>query len=243
MGIPLAVDRARRGTPAALAWAAAVVVMGAGLLVTTSRSGGLGVLAGCLALIVFTGPRRFSLAIGAGAASVVGIALFVLLASPLAGYSAWVLFTFDWAPATGAFWLLAGALWSAVSAPPDSLGGGPKGRRGQAGRSIGAVGLVLAAIVFAVFPVLADVWYLKGRADLAVKVDPLQAQYHWALGGIEQLRQAAALGETEPGFYVTLGDRELGLGNRTRARDAYRRALEIDPYYSPAAQRLSALGG
>jgi len=269
MGIPLAVDRARRGTPAALAWAAAVVVMGAGLLVTTSRSGGLGVLAGCLALIVFTGPRRFSLAIGAGAASVVGIALFVLLASPLrvlnndppelrlhlwsdglrmigarpltgwgedatglsfghflsqdyaslvtfdrihsgpldvaatqgllglaalgwvlvvllqgawqkrsapdvgglaaalAGYSAWVLFNFDWAPATGAFWLLAGALWSAVSAPPHSLGGGPKGRRGQAGRSIGAVGLVLAAIVFAVFPVLADVWYLKGRADLA----------------------------------------------------------------------------
>src|SRR5207249_2802077 len=82
MGIPLAVDRARRGTPAALAWAAAVVVMGAGLLVTTSRSGGLGVLAGCLALIVFTGPRRFSLAIGAGAASVVGIALFVLPASP-----------------------------------------------------------------------------------------------------------------------------------------------------------------
>ena len=345
MGIPLAVDRARRGTPAAVAWAAAVVVMGAGLLVTTSRSGGLGVLAACLALIVFTVPRRFSLAIGAGAASVVGIALFVLLASPLrvlnndppelrlhlwsdglrmigarpltgwgedatglsfghflsqdyaslvtfdrihsgpldvaatqgllglaalgwvlvvllqgawqkrsapdvgglaaalAGYSAWVLFNFDWAPATGAFWLLAGALWSAVSAPPHSLGGGPKGRRGQAGRSIGAVGLMLAAIVFAVFPVLADVWYLKGRADLAVKVDPLQAQYHWALGGIEQLRQAAALGETEPGLYVTLGDRELGLGNRTRARDAYRRALEIDPYYSPAAQRLSALGG
>ena len=114
------------------------------------------------------------------------------LAAALAGYSAWVLFNFDWAPATGAFWLLAGALWSAVSAPPHSLGGGPKGRRGQAGRSIGAVGLVLAAIVFAVFPVLADVWYLKGRADLAVKVDPLQAQYHWALGGIEQLPRAWA---------------------------------------------------
>src|SRR5439155_23627497 len=107
----------------------------------------------------------------------------------------------------------------------------------------GPVGLVLAAILFAVFPVLAGVWFLKGRRDLVVKVIPLQAQYHLPLGGIEQLRQAAALGETEPGFYVTLGDRELRLGNRTRARDAYRRALQTDPYYSPAAQRLSALGG
>ena len=105
-----------------------------------------------------------------------------------------------------------------------------------------AVVLVLAAVLFAVFPVLADVWYLKGRAVLSVKVDPLQAQYHWALGSIDELRRAAALGETEPGFYVTLGDRELQLGNRAKARSAYQRALEIDPYYTPAAQRLSALG-
>src|SRR5256886_12450249 len=104
-----------------------------------------------------------------------------------------------------------------------------------------AVVLVLAAVLFAVLPVLADVWYLKGRADLSVKVDPLQAQYHWALGSIEELRRAAALGETEPGFYVTLGDRELQLGNRAKAQSAYQRALEIDPYYTPATQRLAAL--
>jgi len=104
-----------------------------------------------------------------------------------------------------------------------------------------AVVLVLAAVLFAVFPVLADVWYLKGRADLSVNVDPLQAQYHWALGSIEELRRAAALGETEPGFYVTLGDRELQLGNRAKAQSAYQRALEIDPYYTPATQRLAAL--
>jgi O-antigen ligase len=344
MAIPLAVDRARRGTPAAVAWAGAVVVMAAGLLVTTSRSGGLGVLAACLALIVFAVPRRFTRAVGAGAASVVGTALFVMLASPLrvlnndppelrlhlwsdglrmivarpltgwgedatglsfghflsqdyaslvtfdrihsgpldvaategllglaalgwvlfvllkgawqnrsapdvaglaaalAGYSAWVLFNFDWAPATGAFWLLAGALWSAIGVAKHLPLEGEGPHLGGV-RVIGATTLVAAAVVFAAFPVLADVWYLKGRADLAVRVDPLQAQYHWALGGIDQLRRAAALGETEPGFYVTLGDRELQLGNRTRARDAYRRALEIDPYYSPAAQRLSALGG
>ena len=357
MAIPLALDRARRGTPFAAAWAAAVVVMGAGLLVTTSRSGGLGVIAGCLALLAFAVPRRFGLAVGGGAAAMVGIVLAVMLASPLrilnndppelrlhlwgdglrmvaarpltgwgedatglsfgrflsqdyaslvtfdrihsgpldvaatqgvlglaalgwvlfvvfrtawrsrsqpyvaglsaalVGFSVWVAFNFDWSPATGAFWLLTGAIWSAASPSPasgeQSEGAGSASMTGSA-RRVGvrgakevragtAVVLVLAAVLFAVFPVLADVWYLKGRADLSVKVDPLQAQYHWALGSIEELRRAAALGETEPGFYVTLGDRELQLGNRAKAQSAYQRALEIDPYYTPATQRLAAL--
>ena len=357
MAIPLALDRARRGTPFAAAWAAAVVVMGAGLLVTTSRSGGLGVIAGCLALLAFAVPRRFGLAVGGAAAALVGIVLAVMLASPLrilnndppelrlhlwgdglrmvaarpltgwgedatglsfgrflsqdyaslvtfdrihsgpldvaatqgvlglaalawvlfvvfrtawrsrsqpyvaglsaalVGFSVWVAFNFDWSPATGAFWLLTGAIWSAASPSPpsgeQSEGAGSASMTGSA-RRVGvrgakevragtAVVLVLAAVLFAVFPVLADVWYLKGRADLSVKVDPLQAQYHWALGSIEELRRAAALGETEPGFYVALGDRELQLGNRAKAQSAYQRALEIDPYYTPATQRLAAL--
>jgi len=349
MAIPLALDRARRGTPFAAAWAAAVLVMGAGLLVTTSRSGGLGVIAGCLALLAFAVPRRFGLAVGGGAAAMVGIVLAVMLASPLrilnndppelrlhlwgdglrmvaarpltgwgedatglsfgrflsqdyaslvtfdrihsgpldvaatqgvlglaalgwvlfvvfrtawrsrsqpyvaglsaalVGFSVWVAFNFDWSPATGMFWLLAGALWSAVTRPSPLAGeGGPAAQRpGRMGANLWqpalAAVLVLAATVFAVCPVLADVWYLKGRADLSVKVDPLQAHYYWALGSIEELRRAAALGETEPGFYVTLGDRELQLGNRAKAQSAYQRALEIDPYYTPATQRLAAL--
>jgi len=345
MAIPLALDRARRGTPFAAAWAAAVAVMVAGLLVTTSRSGGLGVIAGCLALLAFAVPRRFGLAVGGAAAALVGIVLAVMLASPLrilnndppelrlhlwgdglrmvaarpltgwgedatglsfgrflsqdyaslvtfdrihsgpldvaatqgvlglaalgwvffvvfrtawkgrsepyvaglsaalVGFSVWVAFNFDWSPATGMFWLLAGALWSAAS--PSPRGGQRAGVRNPVlvvWQPALAVMLAMAAIEFAVFPVLADVWYLKGRADLSVKVDPLQAQYHWALGSIDELRRAAALGETEPGFYVTLGDRELQLGNRAKARSAYQRALEIDPYYTPAAQRLSVLG-
>ena len=357
MAIPLALDRARRGTPFAAAWAAAVVVMGAGLLVTTSRSGGLGVIAGCLALLAFAVPRRFGLAVGGGAAAMVGIVLAVMLASPLrilnndppelrlhlwgdglrmvaarpltgwgedatglsfgrflsqdyaslvtfdrihsgpldvaatqgvlglaalawvlfvvfrtawrsrsqpyvaglsaalVGFSVWVAFNFDWSPATGAFWLLTGAIWSAASPSPasgeQSEGAGSASMTGSA-RRVGvrgakevragtAVVVVLAAVLFAVFPVLADVWYLKGRADLSVKVDPLQAHYYWALGSIEELRRGAALGETEPGFYVTLGDRELQLGNRAKAQSAYQRALEIDPYYTPATQRLAAL--
>jgi Flp pilus assembly protein TadD len=101
---------------------------------------------------------------------------------------------------------------------------------------------VLAAVVLAVLPILADVWYVHGRSDLAVKADPLQAQYHWAIGTVDELRRAAELGETEPGMYVQLGDLEARSGDRDAARAAYRRALEIAPFYTPARQRLAALG-
>jgi len=126
------------------------------------------------------------------------------------------------------------------------------GVRGLSWRLPTAVVLVCASVVFAVFPVLSDIWYLKGRADLAVRVDPLQAQYHWSLGqglvarhdlpgGVAELQRAADLGETEPSLYVELGDRLAQLGELDHARSAYRRALAIDPYYTPARQRLSAL--
>ncbi len=351
MAVPLAVDRTLRGGVFVLAWAAAIVVLVAGLAVTTSRSGAFGVLAGCLTLAVFASRGRLVIGTSLASLGVVAVGLFVMLGSPLralnndppelrlhlwsdglrmiaarpvtgwgedatglsfghflnqdyaslvtfdrihsgpldvaatqgivglaalgwvlvvvlrqawrqrsnrdvaalsaalAGYTVWVFFNFDWAPATGAFWLLAGTLWS-VKAPPHSWGDGPEARRGAAGgaarrypwRPAAAVALVAAAVAFAVFPVLADVWYLKGRADLAVKVDPLQAQYHWAVGTVDELRRAAELGETEPDLYVQLGDLELRLGNTAQARRDYQRALEIDPYFSPAAQRLAALG-
>jgi Flp pilus assembly protein TadD len=60
---------------------------------------------------------------------------------------------------------------------------------------------------------------------------------------VRELRRAADLGETEPGLYVELGNRDLQLGNRAQARRDFQRALRIDPYYTPAAQRLSELGG
>jgi Flp pilus assembly protein TadD len=93
---------------------------------------------------------------------------------------------------------------------------------------------------------------LQGRAELSVLADPLQARYHWSLGqslvaqgsvarGVEEMKRAAQLGETEPGLYVELGDREAQLGRLAQARSDYRRALEIDPYYAPATQRLAAL--
>jgi len=361
MGIPLAVDRGVRGGLFVLAWWAAALVMAATMLVTTSRSGGLGAVAGVLALGVLTlrgrpaivaagvwagamatafaliqltplhglnndpaslrlglwqdglrmvaarpltgwGEDTTGLAFGqflshdyadfvtfdrihsgpldvAATQGVLGLAalswvLFVLgrgawanrftgnvgaLAAALVGYTVWVSLNFDWAPATGGFWLLAGTMWSQCTIPvppgeqsvgearasaPSSPGSARRDReRGKAAaRAVAAVALAIAAIGLAAFPVLADAWYYRGRPDLAVQVDPLQAQYHWSLGGITGLRRAADLGETEPGLYVTLGDAELRLGNRDRARAAYRRALQIDPYYGPAAQRLIDMG-
>jgi len=345
MGIPLAIERGLRVAGWSIAaWAAAIVVMGGGLLATTSRSGFIGAGAACLVLVVFSVRPRLA-AVVAGAAALVGaLALAAVYASPLralnddppelrlhlwadglrlvlarpltgwgedttglvfgrflsqdyaslvtfdrvhsgpldvaatqgllglaatgavvvvvglhawrkrsapgvaglaaalAGYSVWVFFNFDWSPATGAFWLLAGVLWSASTGPPS-----PPRSDARLATSVwqpaGAIVLVAAAIVFAAFPVLADAWYLKGRADLAVQVDPLQAQYHWAIGTLPELRRAAELGETDPGMYVELGDAELHAGNRSEAIRAYRRALEIDPYYTPASQRLAAAGG
>jgi O-antigen ligase len=339
MAIPLAVDRARRATLFVGPWAASVVVMGAGLAVTTSRSGGLGAVAGCLVLLTLAVPRRLLVPVGAASAVAVAAAVAFILVSPLralnddpaalrlhlwqdglrllaarpltgwgedttglafgrylthnyaglvqfdrvhsgpldvavtqglvglaaltwllvvvartawrrrdepdvpglvaglAGFTAWVFFNFDWAPATGAFWLLAGVL---VSLPLPA--GHRVAVRGRAWPSLAAVGLVIVAIPLAVFPILADTWYLHSRADLAARVDPLQAQYHWAIGTIPELQRASDLGETDPGMYVKLGDLEREHGDIAAARRAYERALEIDPYYSPAAQHLAALG-
>jgi hypothetical protein len=171
------------------------------------------------------------------------------------GYTVWVLFNFDWAPATGAFWLLAGVAWSGVReaevadeqpAPLSAQAPGPA----TFARSCLALVMALAAVWLGAMPVLADVWYFHGRADLSATVDPLQARYHWALGndlvslgsvqrGADELRRAADLGETDPSLYVDLGDVDAQLGRVARARADYRRALAIDPYFSPARQRLA----
>ncbi|HYM67930.1 MAG TPA: O-antigen ligase family protein, partial [Patescibacteria group bacterium] len=176
------------------------------------------------------------------------------LVAACAGYTAWVLFNFDWAPATGAFWLLAGTAWASATAggaPAEGADAPQSEMRSSGWRSVLAVGLALVAVGLAVLPVLADAWYYAGRSDLSVAVSPLQARYHWARGdelvargstaaGVAELQRAADLGETEPTLYVDLGDRLQSLGRTADAIRAYRRALEIDPYYDPAIQRLAA---
>ncbi len=357
MAIPLAVARGLRRGPFGAAWWAGVALMAAAVLVSTSRSGGLGVLAGCCALALFKLKGRAALIGTAVAFVVVGAALLGILISPLRllnddpgpsrlhlwpdsihmisarpltgwgedatglvfgrflsgdwapevdrahsgtldiaatqglvglaalgwvvvtflrgcwrrrsvesvgaltagciGYSVWVLFNFDWAPATGAFWLLAGVAWSSVRAADDgglhAGGSGELAAPGTVLRSIGAVLLVPVVVWLAPMPVLADIWYFQGRPDLSVVADPLQGQYHWALGknlaaagsasrGLNEMLAAARLGENDPQLYVDIGDTEQGLGRTADARAAYRMALTIDPYFVPARQRLAGKG-
>jgi tetratricopeptide (TPR) repeat protein len=172
------------------------------------------------------------------------------LAAASVGYLVWFVPNFDWAPVTGACWLLAGTAWSGVRASQTATSEQPMPSGVAWWRPALAVILVAAATVLAVGPILADVWYARGRSDLAVNVDPLQAQYHWTWGqtliargrlpqGAGELQRAGELGETDPSLYVELGDREAQLGRRAQARRDYARALEIDPFYAPAQQRLA----
>ena len=175
-------------------------------------------------------------------------------------YTVWVAFNFDWAPATGPFWLLAGTGWSAVrSIQGEEL---PSANElferarpwGGLLRVVEALALALVAVGLAALPILAEAWYSEGRSDLAVQVDPLQSQYHRAFGerligqgsqqqGLSELRLAARLGSTDPSLYVELGDEELRTGDVAQARADYQMALTIDPYWLPAKQRLAANGG
>src|SRR5256885_2977476 len=86
MAIPIAIDRGRRSAYLTPAWAVAIVVLLARLVVTTSRSGGLGLIAGTLTVIVLSVPKRFIRA--AGAFAVLGLgsaAAFILVSPPLRG--------------------------------------------------------------------------------------------------------------------------------------------------------------
>jgi len=353
MAVPLAISRAWRGSRFVLAWSLGIAAMAGGLVATTSRSGGLGALAGCLLLMVFALRGRWAVGAAIGSLGAIAAALLLISFSPLrflnddpetlrvhlwqdalhmiaarplfgwgedatglvfgrfltgdwspgvtfdrvhsgpldiaatqgllglaaiawilvvlfrgawrwrgtgnvgalaaacAGYTVWVLFNFDWAPATGVFWLLAGTLWAEIRAAETDATSAAPSPRPAAWQSATAIALVLAAIALAVLPLLADTWYLRGRVELSVLVDPLQSRYHWALGqrlvaqgsvahGVEEMKRAAELGETEPGLYVELGDREAELGRTGQARRDYERALEIDPFYAPAKERLAA---
>lgn len=364
MAAPLALARAFRGGTFAAAWWMASAALVGGVVATTSRSGGLGAFAGCLALGVLALKGRPAVLAGIGSVLVVGLALLVIFVTPLrflnndpgptrthlwpdaihlvlarpitgwgedatglvlgrflssdwspgvtfdrahsgpidlgatqgllgilavgwvlvvlgrrawqwrffesvgplaaagVGYTVWVLFNFDWAPATGVFWLLAGTAWSSVRAAEVALDQGPavgtapepESDDHHAARyaltSVGAVALAMGAVYFGALPLLADVWYHQGRVDLAVVADPLQAQYHRVWGetlvaerrpqqGVDEMRLAGQLGETDPTLYVELGDAERQLGDAAQARLDYLRALEIDPYFAPAQQRLT----
>lgn len=172
-------------------------------------------------------------------------------------YAAWSLLNFDWAPATGAFYALAGVAWAAAQAEATPAVGGPS--PGSAGRPAGgwasaaAAGLaVVVALALTVPPLFADVAYRSGRAAQAVALDPLQARYHQALGeqlgpngrgGLAELRRARDLGDYDYSFLIELGDAERTAGHPAEARRAYRAARDTYPFDPTAPQRLAALGG
>jgi len=83
MAFPLAVARGFRRDRFFLAWWIGVAVMAGGLVVSTSRSGGLGAFAGCLALLVFAFRRRLWVGVTAFlSAALLSVALWLIVAGP-----------------------------------------------------------------------------------------------------------------------------------------------------------------
>jgi O-antigen ligase len=154
------------------------------------------------------------------------------LAGAMAAYLAWSLLNFDWAPATGPFWVLAGAAWSVAGSTPAPS-------RSRWWRPAVASAGVLAALALAVPAQIADVVYFLGQADGAAALDPLQPRYQAATGGLASLERAAMLNDPDPATYVSLGDARRRAGRPHQAQAAYRRALEIYPFDRQARQRLA----
>lgn len=227
-----------------------------GVLDLAATQGLLGVtVLGWVLLILFSGLWRRRFVPAESTPRVIGAVSLGSVAGACVGYSTWAAFNFDWAPATAVFWLIAGVGWSAVQARrgilvPES----PPVLRPVVPRLAGALALLAVAIVFAALPMVAEAWYANGRPDLATRADPLQSEYHRALGealidqgkpdeGRAELRLAANLGATDPAVYVELGDADLRAGDVAQARADYRMALAIDPFWAPAKQRLAGSGG
>src|SRR5258706_5407684 len=84
MAFPLAVARGFRRDRFFIAWWIGAAVMAGGLVASTSRSGGLGAFAGCLALLVFAFRRRLWIGVTALlSASLLSVALWFIVAGPL----------------------------------------------------------------------------------------------------------------------------------------------------------------
>lgn len=168
------------------------------------------------------------------------------LAGACAAYWVWALLNFDWAPATGPFWALAGVAWAGTRTGLGSerAWARPRPLPGPGGHSRGrwrvaAAGAALAVGLGLALPdQLADVLLGYGRPDRAVVLNPLQPRYWAALGGPAALEQAERLQDPDPATALALGDALTELGKRQQAKAAYRHALELYPYYGLARERL-----
>jgi hypothetical protein len=166
-------------------------------------------------------------------------------------YAVWALLNFEWAPATGPLWVLAGVAWAALREHP---GGAEPRRRVPALAAALLTPLTGAAVLcFAVLPAIADRYEFAGDHATAAALDPLQAYYHEQVGiaaidsghlatAQAELRRAADLGEDDAGSFAELGNVDAALGRRAAARQAYERAIQINPYYPDARSLLQQLG-
>lgn len=168
-----------------------------------------------------------------------------------AGYVVAASINFDWAPQTAPLWLLAGVAWSELADRRPA----PVSAAGWIWPKVAAwAALAGVAVAFGVAPVIADLAHYRGDDHRAVRLDPLQPEYHRSLalqeinagdlsGGVAELETAARLGESDPEAFVSLGDAQIRLGRTADARASYRRAVELDAYDRVAQQRLAALTG
>lgn len=172
------------------------------------------------------------------------------LVATVGAWSAYLVFAqlnFDWVGATAPLWLLVGVAWAATV--PAQVP--------AASRRWLALWVPLAAtgITFGILPLVADARAAGANAAAAVRLDPLQPQYHRLLGeaslkdgenGLriarDQLSQARDLGAYDAIAFIELGDVQAALGDRAGALAAYRGGLTLDPFNVTARQRLNDLG-
>jgi O-antigen ligase len=169
----------------------------------------------------------------AGRRALAGDATLAGIAGAVAAYGTWSLFNFDWAPATAAVWLLAGA---AASGPDRRLRG--RWQAKDLWRPATATAMALLGLGLAASPLVADAAYAAGEAPRAAAIDPLQARYWAAQGTVAGLERAEALGDPDPDDAVALGRAELQAGHSARAASAFRKALQVYPYDTAARQGL-----
>jgi len=176
-------------------------------------------------------------------------AVVVSVLAAWAGYLVVVQLNFDWVPATGPLWLLAGVAWAAVREAEA-----PWPRRAWS-RLLAAAPLLAVGISFGVAPVMADASATRGDPAAAARFDPLQAQYHRLLGesrlastnpailegARSELARAIALGAYDTQVFLELGDLDLRLGDHSGARETFRRAVELEPFNTGARARLNAV--
>ena len=175
----------------------------------------------------------------------------VPLVATLGAWVAYLLFAqlnFDWVPATGPLWILAGSAWAGWIPQRQALG--------RPLWILALPALAGAALAFGILPLLADSRAAAGDPAGAARLDPLQPRYHRLLGerglhgdlaavarGRDELLLAAALGEYEATALIELGDVQVQLGNRAGALAAYREAVTVDPFNPAAVERLHQAGG